>query len=360
MEILNIRPNLIKTFSNPNNDFFCIITNDSLKDKIKITDDSNYVESKIIIYKESDKFEDILNNDIPEKSHVLVISPDVFFQSPLQQHIGKKRKLIAMACNSTPTDISSINHFLRVIENTDPNEQQKFADRFFYIGENSEYLEFIDPIHHTFAKFDHLNESYLWSEQAGHLGYGEQQLAPAGEISVLPLRIQEFDESLRLNFNGTIALKGTPVLHNGTPSFLRSDQKRLFLGLSEIKNHPIIAKVEHGTIVEISDPTGKCPNAYRILMSMFEVDSRYKILWEIGFGVNTSNKILEGNHAMNETFGNTNGAIHFGLGLTPYTQYHLDIICPNTVVKNNKDDFLIGQPINKIPRNKSIGCPCIE
>ncbi|MDS7965610.1 MULTISPECIES: hypothetical protein [unclassified Acinetobacter] len=360
MEVISIRPNFIKTFNNPNNDYFCIVTNESLEDKIKITDDSNYIESKIILYKPNDRFENLLENVIPENSHVLVISPDVFFQSPDQKHIGSKRKLIAMACNSTPTDINAIKHFMEIIENTDPDSQQEFADRFFSIGEDSDFLSFVDPVNNTSATFNHLDESYLWSEQAGHLGYGEQQLAPAGEISVLPLRIQEFDETLRLDFNGTIALHGVPILHNGTVSFLREDQKRIFDQLIEIKHNPIIATVENGVITALSDPTGKCPNALNMLNSMFNVDSRYRILWEIGFGVNTHNKILDGNQAMNETFGNTDGAIHFGLGLTPYTQYHLDIICPNTVVKNNKNEYLIGKEGKKILRNKSIGCPCIE
>ena len=360
MDVLNIRPNFIKTFTQPEKDYFCVITNESLKDQIKITDDSNYIESQIILYRNEDKFEHILQHEVPENAHVLVISPDVFFQSPEQKYIGAHRKLIAMACNSTPTNHHSIQHFLKIIENTDPDAQQQFADQFFEIGENSEYFEFIDPVNNTHAKFNHLDESYLWSEQAGHLGYGEQQLAPAGEISVLPLRIQEFDENLRLDFNGTIAFQGSAILHNGTPSFLRADQKRLHDALSEIQHHPLIARVEHGTIVELTDPSGKCPNAFRTLKSMFEVDSRYRILWEIGFGVNTFNEILAGNHAMNETYGATHGAIHFGLGLTPYTQYHLDIICPNTIVKNNQGEYLIGKNTSKMQRNKTIGCPCIE
>lgn len=360
MTAISIRPNFIKTFSNPKDNYFCVVTNESLKDVIDISNDSNYIDSMIVLYKDSDSFEELINKEIPENAHVLVISPDVFFQSPEQKYIGTHRKLIAMACNSTPTDIASIKHFMEVIENTDPNSQQEFADRFFDIGEKSEVLIFEDKINNTSATFNHLDDSYLWSEQAGHLGYGEQQLAPSGEVSVLPLSIQEFDENLRLDFNGTIALQGIPILHNGKPSFLRADQKRIFDKLIEIKENPLIAKVENGVIIDLFDPSGNCPNALNILNSMFEVDSRYRILWEIGFGVNTHSKILEGNQAMNETFGSTHGAIHFGLGLTPYTQYHLDIICLNTVVRNNKNEYLIGQEHRKILRNKSVGCPCIQ
>jgi hypothetical protein len=46
---------------------------------------------------------------------------------------------------------------------------------------------------------------------------------------------------------------------------------------------------------------------------------------------------------MNEVHGGTGGMIHFGLGLTPYTQYHLDIICPNTQVLGSNGECIIGE-----------------
>jgi len=49
---------------------------------------------------------------------------------------------------------------------------------------------------------------------------------------------------------------------------------------------------------------------------------------EIGFAHNVTLQLLDGNHAMNEVYGGLNegsdGCLHWGLGLTPYTQYHLD------------------------------------
>jgi hypothetical protein len=67
---------------------------------------------------------------------------------------------------------------------------------------------------------------------------------------------------------------------------------------------------------------------------------------------------------MNETFGGTDGALHFGLGLTPYTQYHLDIICPFTRVLTDSDEVLISGLSDSTPpgmvRNRSSGCPCLE
>jgi hypothetical protein len=355
-----VNPKKIRVLGDGDNKHFCLITNHSLVDCIQIEKTGNYLSFNKIIFEKNQNFADLLSKTIPTHSHILVISPEVFFQSPPQNLIGENRKLIALACNSTPTSIDAINHFLKVIEETDPAEQQLFANRFFEIGEKASYLEFLDEPNQTKARFNHLNESYLWSEQAGDLNYGEQQLAPAGEISVLPLNIQEFDENLRLDFNGSIALRGFPILHNGSPSFMRSDQLRLFNDLSSINSDPIIANIENGIIVEIESKTGNSSTALSILQSMFSIDSRYRILWEIGFGINTKNHLLKGNHAMNETYGGSNGAIHFGLGLTPFTQYHLDIICPDTRVFTDTGDYFFGKPASKINRIKTANCPCNE
>lgn len=360
MESIIISPAEIKALGDPRDAHFCLITNATIQDRLEITEHSGYLTQQKIIFERGQSFEALLKEKVPERAHVLVISPDVFFQSPPQEVIGAGRKLMAMACNSTPTDLEAIRHFLDVIKRTDPEKQQAFADRFFALGEQAEYLEFVDEKNKTRARFKHLDESYLWSEQAGTLGYGEQQLAPAGEISVLPLRIQDFDESLRLDFNGTIALNGHPILHSGTPHFLRADQKRVHAQLNAMSEDAVIAEVRNGAIADMHAGSSKSEAARAMLQSMFDVDSRYRILWEIGFGVNTENRIFPGNHAMNETHGGTAGAIHFGLGLTPYTQYHLDIVCPNTAVLTDKGDSLINPRKKALNRQKTSGCVCVE
>jgi len=82
-----------------------------------------------------------------------------------------------------------------------------------------------------------------------------------------------------------------------------------------------------------------------MLEHMFAVDSRYRIVWEIGHALNVSLDILPGNHAMNEVYGGVEGCLHWGLGLTPFTQYHLDIISPYTsVIGGATGDVLLGTP----------------
>jgi hypothetical protein len=44
-------------------------------------------------------------------------------------------------------------------------------------------------------------------------------------------------------------------------------------------------------------------------------------------------------------YGGTEGCLHWGLGLTPFTQYHLDIISPGTsVIGGSSGQVLIGTP----------------
>jgi len=351
MNNLELNPGEIKVFNDHDNFHFCLVTNSEIEGNIFVKEDGGFKTYKKYIINDENNFEKLLSASIPEKSCIVVISPYVFFQSPPQEMLNNRR-LIAMACNSTPTSLEDINHFWKCVINTDHIEQQKITDNFFSIGERAKYLKFIDYENETSAIFNHLQEDYLWSEQTGIMSDGEQQLAPSGEISVLPLNIQNFDETLRLNFNGSIALHGTPILHNGTPSFTRDDQKRMYSRLNAMSSSAIIADIKDGEITNIKASTPIANKAVDMMQSMFDVDSRYRILWEIGFAINKNLVLRDGNHAMNETYGGPNGTIHFGLGLTPYTQYHLDIVCQNMNVLTDKDFYLIG-PNKKNSKNNS-------
>ncbi|XXU11709.1 hypothetical protein WMF40_21095 [Sorangium sp. So ce854] len=366
MNTVTINPSRVRQFGGAEGAVFCLVTNPELMDRLVIGDVHGYAGSMIIPFSQGDTFDRILAEEIPGKAHVLVISPAAFFQSPPPETLGQGRKLLAMACNSTPTPWEAIHHFVRVVEETDPVAQQRFTDRFFVAGEAAEYLELVDPTHGTRARFDHKDDRYLWNEQVGTLGWGEQQLAPSGEISVLPLHIWDFDFSLFLEVNGTIALRGYPILHNGTPSFMRSDQRRIHERLATIEQSALIATVEHGTIVDVEATHESAQPALAMLNSMFDVDSRFRLIWEIGFAINTQSRMLPGNLAMNETYGARNGAIHFGLGLTPHTQYHLDIICPGTTVLTSQGSVLLGDPAppreagGGLRRVRGDRCACLE
>jgi hypothetical protein len=338
MSKIVIHPERIRQFGDPKGCAFCLVTNPDLIDAFEIAAAPGYSAVLVRTLAPGESFPDVLAR-CPEPSHVLVASPACFFDSPPPDLLGA-RKLIAMACNSTPTDLAAIRHFLGVIERTDPDHLEAFARRFFDI----EYLDFVDDSVGVRARFEHLSDRYEWNQQAGPLEWGQQQIAPMGEVSVLPVFIRDFDPGLRLQINGQICLHGHPILHNGSPSFLRTDQARLHALLAGMQEHPVIADVVHGEITRVraNDPRGQ--PVVDVLEALFRVDSRYRIVWEVGFAINTFLDLLPGNYAMNEVYGASNGCLHFGLGLTPYTQYHLDVICPDVRVVGSRGEVLLGSP----------------
>lgn len=343
MSAIAVRPSRYRQFGPAEGSVFCFVTNRDIADRFTLEADGAYSEYRVLTYDQGDSFEELLRTRIPEPAHVLVASPNCFFRSPDPARVGQ-RKLMAMACNSTPTPLDALAHFLGVMERTDPDRQQAFADRFFELGQASERLEIVNETYGTRATFDHLNDSYEWNQQAGPIEWGGQQIAPGGEISVLPIDIWKFSASLSLAVNGEIALCGLPILHSGEPSFLREDQARIFSHLRHIEHNALVARVKDGVITDFAPTRADAAPAARMFEAMVEVDSRYRIIWEIGFAVNTDLDLLWDNYAMNEVYGSRNGCLHWGLGLTPYTQYHLDIISPGTRVFGRGGELLLGTP----------------
>jgi hypothetical protein len=339
---INIRPTRLRQLGAPRGATFCVITNAELAGSIVIEDTAGYADCRILLANGIDDFDRLLVEDIPRRAHVLVVSPHVFFQSPRPGILGPERKLLGMACNSTPTSPEAIAHFLGVMEDTDADAQQTFAESFFERGRAAEQLVFVDERWGLRATFDHLDESYEWNQQAGPLEWGEQQISPSGELSVLPIEILKLNESLSLRIDGDIALCGYPILHSGTGPFERSDQARRHGELATMRDYAVIAHVEHGVVTGLDVTGPSAEPARRALQAMFDSDPRYRILWEVGFAINTSLRLLEGNHAMNEVYGNTDGCIHWGFGLTPYTQYHLDVISPGTTVRDADGGWVLG------------------
>lgn len=339
---IRIRPSKLRQFGDPRGATFCVITDAELAEHLVIDEASGYADCRVLVARDIDDFDRMLTHDIPRRAHVLVMSPNVFFRSPRPAILGPERKLLGMACNSTPTSASTIEHFLGVMEDTDAQAQQAFAEAFFDRGRTAEQLAFIDERWGTRATFDHLDETYEWNQQAGPLEWGEQQISPSGELSVLPMEILQLDETKSLQINGQIALRGYPILHSGTGPFERSDQVRKHAELATMRDQAVIAHVEHGVVTKLEATGPSAEPARRTLQAMFDSDARYRLLWEVGFAINTSLRLLEGNHAMNEVFGGTQGAIHWGFGLTPYTQYHLDIISPGTTVADEHGRLVFG------------------
>lgn len=339
--VITVDPDRLRQFGPAEEATFCLVTNPEYKDDIIIEKSGRYRDYQTILLHHGERFEDILPR-IPEPAHIFGVSPSVFFESPSDEVLGPRRKVLAMACNSTPTDLDLIAHFLDVMERTSPTEQDHFSDTFFELLEEADHLVYTDAKRGTRATLRHLEPNLVWNQQAGALGWGEQQIVPAGEISVLPMEITEFEENLHLPLDGEIVLRGYPILHSGTPSFSRTDQARIYGELSVLNEHAVVCRVESGLILDIRPATPGAAPAVHMLNAMFEVDSRYRIVWEMGHALNTSLALVVGNHAMNEVYGGTHGCLHWGLGLTPFTQFHLDIISPDTTVYTDGGTIVLG------------------
>ncbi|GGK63281.1 hypothetical protein [Nocardia camponoti] len=340
-EIIGVNPKKLRQLGAAEGASFVLVTNPEFSEFVRIVEEGDYGQYLTKTYSGGD-FAAFLAAEVPEHAHVLVMAPGLFFQSPRQEDIGPRRKLIAMACNSTPTDFSSLEHFMQCIEATDPDAQEDFAQRFFEAAENGDHLEYRDARYGTVAILRHFDQELVWNQQAGRVDWGEQQIVPAGEISVLPIEIIEFDEDLHLPLDGEIVIQGFPILHNGTPSYTRRDQARIHEQLMGLTESAVKATVTNGVMTHLEALGPAATPVVDMLESMFATDSRYRVIWEIGHAVNTTHELLAGNHAMNEVYGGTDGCLHWGIGLTPFTQYHLDIISPGTTVMNNKGEMLLG------------------
>ena len=342
MNGIRIQPSDFKNFGDADRSTFCLVTTPEYRDVFTFAEDSKYVDSRVLTIESGDDFAQLLEASIPESAHILVILPSIYFKSPSREVLGNKRKLGVLACYSTPTSVDAIAHFIRIAARTDPALQDRMSEEFFEKGEAAERIRFIDPEYGTEAEFEHLEDNLSWHEQTGFLGWGQQQLFPSGEISVLPVSVFGQNINNQFQLSGKLAFKGRPVLHSGTPSFLPEDQERIYQDLATMESHAVIATLKDGVIMDLEATDPVCEPAKRMLQFMCRVDSRYSSLLEIGFGINTKLELFPGNSAMNEVYGHECGAVHWGLGLIPYTQYHLDIICPGTVVEAKNGKHIIG------------------
>lgn len=343
MKTINIYPSRLKQFGETRNCSFCLVTNSDLISHFNITSDSYYQNSFIVAYDQENNFSEILTEQIPENTHILVITPNCYFYSPKAEVLGK-RKLVIMANNSTPTSLDAIEHFLRCGERTNPDYLDNVSDKFFELADDTEKFLFTDDEYNTIAEFKHTNENLKWHQQAGRLEWGQQQLFPSGEISTLPVDVYDMDIQTSFELNGEITLRSHPILHTGKTSYLPADQEKIFQTLAELEHNPVIATVENGIIKKLRTTSSKKCFAKEMLNALFELDSRYQTIIEIGFGINHWVKLFAGNSAMNEVHAaNVGGTIHFGLGLTPFTQYHLDLLCPNIKILNTKNEIIFGK-----------------
>ena len=343
---LTIHPERLRQFGAAEGAVFCLITNPGLIPFFTIKRTGGYKDYLVIPYATGEKFSDVLAKKVPEPAHLLVIAPECYFESPSPKIFGKKRKLSVMACNSTPWSLRSIKHFLTCGEQTDPQWMDQMVQQFYQKVESASELVFADRRYSCRATLKLPKAGARWHQQAGPLDWGEQQLFPAGEISTLPINVFGMDIQSRFDLNGDIVLHGPVILHSGKASFSFEDRNRIFGRLSALTHTSIQARLEKGVVVKMEPHSKRAKEAVQMLEALFEVDSRYRVICEIGFGLNHWVKPYPGNAAMNEVHAAyQEGTLHWGLGITPFTQYHLDVLCPWTAVLDEEGQRIFGQRV---------------
>jgi len=373
-----VRPASFRQFGASASDTFCLVTDADHADELFIDETGGptgtysthtYRQCMIVPVDAGDDLDKALARDVPADADVVVICRETFLSSPDGQLIGPGRRVVVMPCASTPVSLENIRYFLSVIERTDPAAQANRAERFFAAVEEANELHLVDGPHDAACDFDPVGGDYVWNQQAGFLEPGEQQIAPAGELSVLPMEITDFDANQRLAINGTLALRGRSIVHAGYSEELAEPQARLYERLEKLQRNTVLLQVRDGLITSIGcrDQTAECAEVVATLDELFSEDPRYRTIWELGFGINVNMRPVPGNCGLNEPYGATDGVVHIGIGLTPYTRFALTFLCPGTALTDGSGNTVLGtaskltpsvRPAVRINRTYAANCGC--
>jgi hypothetical protein len=359
-----VDPAALRQFGDSSKAFF-LITDRHLASRFVLAD-SPYADCRIIGIGPDDPVGRLID-DLPDESAILIAAPGRFVRDEDLAGLGGRRVCI-MPCGSTPVRSEHIAYFLTVMERTDPVAQAKRAESFFDAVAAAGTLRLIDDRQQTECGFAAGSAEYVWNQQAGVLEPGEQQIAPAGELSVLPMEIIDFDPARRLALDGSLTLRGEPIVHAGYDRRLDAEQAQLYRNLQPLNRHPVVLEVEHGLIVRCTagGPTPESTLVATTLNRLFAADPRYRTVWELGFGINTAMNVVPANCGMNEVYGAENGVVHLGIGLTPFTRFALTFLCPATRLADRDGTTILGtagrsagdgQPA-RIKRIRESSCGC--
>lgn len=362
MNAIDVKPWKLRQFDSPAQSF-CLVTDPALAPLFTFSRDQAQ-KTMVVTLGPEDDLGQLLCRDTPDDADILIICRQSFLTSPDYSTIGKRR-IVVMPCASTPVSIEQVGYFLHVAELTDPAAQARRAEEFFQSLSEASNVRIVDERLGAACQFDPFGGEYVWNQQAGPLLPGEQQIAPAGELSVLPMEIDEFDSSRALSLNGTLVLRGWPIVHAGYEPGLSAAQRNLYEKLLPLHRNPVLMHVRDGVITGCEDPARTVEGADLITAfdDLFSADSRYRTIWELGFGINTDMAVTPGNCGLNEPYGAGGGVVHFGLGLTPYTKFALTFICPGTSIVDGGGKVLMGRashPENaqRIQPVRRAGCGC--
>lgn len=305
---------------------------------------------------------DFLHEHVPDGTDVLAVCPDRLLASPGDE-LGRRR-LLVLPAGSTPLTASQIQYFLDVAARGDAKIEAETAQGFFDRLAEAGPVAVVDDERGTRASFDPFAAGLVWNQQAGPLEAGGQQIAPAGELSVLPAEITGFDPDGRLPLDGELTLRGWPIVHSSPDADDRADQARIFGALRALAAAPVVVEIEAGVITGHRAADARAAAAADALTELFALDGRYRIVWELGFGINPLLEVRPGNCGPNEVYGGPAGALHLGVGLMPATRHALTFAAAGSRLTADDDGRTVFGPEPRVPaggrlrRVVSSSCGC--
>jgi hypothetical protein len=341
---------------------FCLITSGQTGDIAVTPTGSGYSNVLRLSLPPSTSLGELLVESVPADAHVLAVCPGRFLDSPSPRELGK-RKLVILPAGSTPLTPEHIRYYLQSAARTDIALQERTAEMFFEQVESSTGLTIVDDSTGSEADFDHTVGECVWNQQAGVLEPGEQQIFPAGKLSVTADDITTFRPDARLlGLRGDLTLHGWPIVHRHADPAAAGGQHRLFEALACLVSPPAILRVDAGRIENVSARTPGARPAVEALNRLLADDERYRVIWELGFAINSGTEVIPANCGPNEVYGAAGGLVNLGIGITPTTRYALAFLCRSSSLLASDGTAVLG-PRKAIPRGRmqrvsSASCGC--
>lgn len=277
----------------------------------------------------------------PGLAHVLCISAVGPFESPPASLLGHRR-LGVMPFFSTGFSEAKLAAAVALLNGTDFHYQERESARVLALLRRSSRLVFRSPEFDTEATLLLVGSGQHVFRQAGTIPAGGQSVLPGGEISLLTNAHGEFEVEARHPLSGRIPLAGQPIVHRGRcpcaavrlsratgrpPSCAVMeppvDDARLlstFETMREICQGDLVVEVDDGIIVKVVSSRRSRPRL--LFEQLLARDERYRKVHEIGIGINPSDLIHRRDNFMPNEM---RRGLHIGLGLTPFTEFHIDV-----------------------------------
>ncbi|MFE2531971.1 hypothetical protein [Streptomyces sp. NPDC059371] len=341
---------------------FCLITSEQHGDLVSLRSGDGYSHVLPLTLPPGTRLGELIERSVPADAHVLAVCPGRFLDSPTERELGG-RKLAVLPAGSTPLTDEHVRYLLRTAALTDVARHAQVAEEFFDLVGDSDRLTIVDDVSGTEAEFDHTVGDCVWNQQAGVLEEGDQQIFPSGKLSVTAAEITTFEPEARLlGLDGELTLRGWPIVHRHQDPADGADQRRLFEALAPLVSNAVTLRVAAGSIESVTPQTPGATSAAVELEKLLTDDPRYRVIWELGFGINTTTEIIPANCGPNEVYGATGGVVNLGLGITPATRFALAFLCPRSSLVTSDGTAVLGARKavrrGRMQRVSSASCGC--